>query len=242
MHSEVAFKGLDCEVKTAASAGNVALTISGTARKFMGEDRDVFIQGQLPETHITEIRNSFWDSFPDGLLYADMDGAVSSDFRVTYKKDGINFKGDLRLKDFSIEGENSEYFVGPVNGVIPFAYGAFKEKGVPIQLPAFERSEFNMVSRYYADEYRADGYNKIIIGSLQYGFRLLDDITVWIKQDKGVLNVGRFSANIFGGRLNGSAVVDISDGFHYRAGMILQGLISNRLKDTSAARSTASEW
>jgi hypothetical protein len=42
MHSEVAFKGVDCEIKAAASAGNVSATVSGTARKFMGEDRRVF--------------------------------------------------------------------------------------------------------------------------------------------------------------------------------------------------------
>jgi hypothetical protein len=160
-----------------------------------------------------------------------MDGAVSSDFSVIYKKGGITFGGNLRLKDFSIEGENSEYSAGPVNGVIPFAYGTFEGKGSPITLPLFERSEFDTVSRYYADEYRANGYNKITIGSLQYGFRLLDDITVWIKQDKGILNVGRFSANIFGGRLHGSAVLDISDGVQYRAGMILEGLSLKKLCD-----------
>jgi hypothetical protein len=231
VHSEAAFKGADCEIKAAASAGNVAATISGTARKFMGEDREIIIQGQLPETQASEIRNSFWDSFPDALLYVGLEGAVASDFNVTYRKGGMTLEGNLRMGNFSIEGENSEYSMGPVNGMIPFAYGTFGEKGVPIQLPAFEPSEFERVSRYYADEYREDGYHKITIGSLQYGFRMLDNITVWIKQDKGVLNVGRFSANIFGGRLNGSAAVETADGLHYRAGMILEGASLKKLCD-----------
>ncbi|MDH4232738.1 MAG: AsmA family protein [Nitrospirota bacterium] len=231
VQSEVKFKGPDCEIKAAASAGNVAASISGTARKFMGEEREVFLQGQLPEIHAAEIRNSFWDSFPDALLYAGMEGAVAADLRVVYKKEVFTLGGELRLKDFSIEGENGEYSAGPVNGVIPFAYGTLEDKGSPIKLPSFERSEFDTVSGYYAGEFPADGYNKITIGSVHYGFRLLDDITVWIKQDKGVLNVGRFSANIFGGRLNGSASVDIADGLRYRAGMILEGVSLTSLCD-----------
>ena len=38
------------------------------------------------------------------------------------------------------------------------------------------------------------------------------------------MNIGRFSGSIFGGRLNGAAVADLSEGLHYRAGIHLEGL------------------
>ncbi|MFZ2196455.1 MAG: hypothetical protein WAV13_01890, partial [Thermodesulfovibrionales bacterium] len=231
MRTDVTLNGKDCEFKTAASAGALSIMISGSAKGFLGEGRSVHIQGHLNETPVNEIRNTFWDMFPDSLLYAGMDGSVSSDINLDYRKEGAAFGGDLRLKDFALKGENNEYSVGPVNGVLPFAYGRLADRGKTVALPSFERSEFAVISRHYADEQPGVDYNRITIGSLQYGFRLLEDITVWIKQDGSILNVGRFSANIFGGRLNGSAVIDLSDGLHYRAGMVLQGLSLTKLCD-----------
>jgi hypothetical protein len=231
IQSAIAFQGRDCAFTAAASAGSVAATVSGTAKEFLGEERSVSIHGQLKETPATEIRNSFWDMFPDSLLYAGVGGSVSSDINIDYRKEEVAFGGDLRLKDFVFKGENNEYSVGPVNGVIPFAYGKFADKNKTVSLPSFERSEFAGLSRQYADEQPGVDYNRITVGSLQYGFRLLEDVNVWIKKDGSILNVGRFSANIFGGRLNGSAVIDLSDGFHYRAGMVLQGLSLTKLCD-----------
>ena len=231
IQSAISLQGSDCAFNAAASAGNVAVTVSGTAKEFLGEERSVSIHGHLKETPATEIRNSFWDTFPDSLLYAGMDGSLSSDFNADYRKDGVTFNGELRLKDFLLEGENGEYSVGPVNGVVPFAYGKFDDGKKPIALPSFERSEFSGINRYYAEAYPGVDYNRITIGSVQYGFRLLKDLNIWLKQDGGILNVGRFSANIFGGSLNGSAVIDLTDGFHYRAGMILKGLSLTRLCD-----------
>lgn len=231
IQSDIALQGRDCEFKVTASAGNVTTTVSAAVQGFLGDERSVRMHGHLKGTPVTEIRNSFWDIFPDALLYAGMDGSVSSDMRLNYNRNGVSVSGDLMLKDFNLDGENGEYSAGPVNGVIPFAYGAFENRGKPLELPSFERSEFDRVSRFYADAYRSDDYDNITIGSLQYGFRLIEDVNVWMKQDGGILNVGRFSANIFGGRMNGSAVVDISDGFHYRAGMLLEGLSLTKLCD-----------
>jgi hypothetical protein len=231
MRTDVTLNGKDCEFKTAASAGALSTMISGSAKGFLSEGRSVHMQGHLNETPVNEIRNTFWDMFPDSLLYAGMDGSVSSDINLDYGKEGVAFGGDLRLKDFVLKGENNEYSVGPVNGVVPFAYGKFGDTGKTVALPSFERSEFAVISRRYADEQPGVDYNRITIGSLQYGFRLLEDITVWIKQDGSILNVGRFSANIFGGRLNGSAVIDLSDGLNYRAGVVLQGLSLTKLCD-----------
>ncbi len=222
LQSNIALQGRDCDFKVTASAGNVITRASGNAKAFMDKERSIHMHGHVPETQITEIRNSFWDIFPDSLLYAGMEGFVSSDIRLTYNGNKVSVSGDLRLKDFLLEGENSEYSVGPVNGAVPFAYGGLEDAGEMITLPSFERSKFDSISRHYTEEFTGDDYNKITVGSLQYGFRLLTDLEVRIKQDNSILNIGRFSANIFGGRLNGSAVIDFSDGFHYRAGMILE--------------------
>ena len=231
IQSDIALQGKDCAFTVTASAGTVATTASGTANDFLSRNRSVRIKAQVKEAPVSEIRNSFWDVFPDSLLYAGMDGSVASDIRLDYENNKVAFTGELKLKNIRIEGENGEYAAGPVNGVLPFAYGTFDGRGKTITLPSFEQSEFDTVSKYYADEYSGGDDNRITIGSLQYGFRLLEDLNVWLKQDRGVLNVGRFSANIFGGRLNGSALIDFSDGLHYRGGMILEGMSLTQLCD-----------
>jgi hypothetical protein len=142
------------------------------------------------------------------------------------------------VQGFSLKGENGEYAIGPVNGVIPIVYGKTaippasglspeqKEPGEKkeMQLPSFAQAEFSNLSSTYSGEFAGEGFRKITIGSVSYGFRFLDDIRVWIKQDGSILNIGRFNGSIFGGRLNGAATVDLSDGLHYRAGIHLEGL------------------
>jgi hypothetical protein len=231
IQTKIALQGKDCAFTSAASAGKVGVTAEGTVKALLGKDRSVSILGHLKETPLMEIRNSFWDVFPDSLLYAGMGGSVSSDLRADNEKDKIVLRGDLRLKDLVLEGENNEYSVGPVNGVLPFVYSAPDEMNKPITLPTFERSEFESIGRHYADTSPTVDYHRITIGSLQYGFRLLKDLDIWIKQDGSSVNVERFSANIFGGRLNGSAVIDLNNGVHYRAGMILKGLSMTELCD-----------
>ena len=93
-----------------------------------------------------------------------------------------------------------------------------------MRLPALERSEFGAMSKMYSREFAGEGYRKITIGSVSYGFRFVEDIRIWMKQDGDFLNIGRFSGSIFGGRLNGSAIADLSEGLHYRAGIHLEGL------------------
>jgi hypothetical protein len=43
------------------------------------------------------------------------------------------------------------------------------------------------------------------------------------------LNIERISANIFGGKLYGSAVIDLSSEFQYRAGLLVKGLSLTKL-------------
>ncbi|MDA8240382.1 MAG: hypothetical protein M0Z67_08435 [Nitrospiraceae bacterium] len=230
LRSEVEFQGDTCSFTADASAGKVEAAFTGTARDFLGEGRSVLLQGHLAETPATEIRNTFWDIFPDALLYSGMDGSLSSDLRVDYQKGGIVVDGDLRLREFMLTGENDEYSIGPITGTVPIVYGHTGE-GMPPGMPSFERADFDKLKKSYAAEFTADGYRRISVGSFRYGFRLLRDITVWVKPEKGGLKIGRFSANIFGGRLSGSAVVDLADRLRYRVGFVLDGLSLTRLCD-----------
>jgi hypothetical protein len=223
-------KGKNCDFQAAVSAGAVAAAVSGTARNVLGEEREVRLLAKVKETLLTEIRNSFWDIFPDSLLYAAMAGSVSSEIRLGYQKGKTSLEGNMGFTDVLLEGENGAYALGPVNGIVPFSYGLF-EGGKSMALPSFERSDFDNIRRYYAAPPPGGDYNRITIGSFQYGFRLLKDLTVWMKRDGGILNVARISANIFGGKVNGSGVFDLTNGFHYHAGLILEGLSLTTLCD-----------
>jgi hypothetical protein len=231
LRSEIAFRGKDCTFSADAAVGKTTATFSGEARQFLGDSRSVHLRADLAETPVTEIRNSFWDAFPDSLLYAGVEGSLSSDLAVDYGKGGAVIQGDLRLKEFTLTGENGEYSVGPVNGVVPISYGRTGGDATSLEMTPFERSGFDRLKKRYAGEFRGEGYRRITVGSFRYGFRLLDNITLWMKPEKGVLEIGRFSANIFGGRLNGSAEVDLTGGFHYRAGGVLEGMSLTRLCD-----------
>jgi hypothetical protein len=229
LNSEIKFEGNDFEFKAAAGTGNIFTSISGIVKRFEKKDRSVKIKANLPEVKVTDIRDSFWDIFPDGLLYAGLDGSISSDVSLDYSDSGLTVNGELMLKDILLEGENREYSVGPINGVVPIAYAKTASKQKTIKMPSFERSEFDNLYKSYSQETIVDNYNLLTIGSLSYGLRFLENINVWIKQNGSVLNIGRFNGNIFGGRLNGSAIIDISNGLNYRVGILLKGLSLTKL-------------
>ena len=222
--SKIQFAGDDLEFKADAIAGNISTHISGEVKKFKKEDRSMNIRADLPEVKVTDIRDAFWDIFPDSLLYAGFYGYISSDVLIDYSKSGLKLNGNVKMRDFILKGENNEYSVGPVNGVIPIAYAKPENGQKPVTIPSFERSEFDTLSAYYSQSTLEKGFSRITIGSFRYGFRLMKDIEIWIKQKGTVLNIERFSGTIFGGRFHGSAVVDMSNGFRYRAGVLLKGL------------------
>ena len=70
------------------------------------------------------------------------------------------------------------------------------------------------------------------IGSLAYGFPLLEGIDLRMKQEGSALEIERLSANIFGGKLDGSALIDLSDGVRYRGGFLIKGLSLKSLCDS----------
>src|SRR5208337_1711191 len=165
------------------------------------------------------LRDAFWDIFPDSLLYAGLNGAVSSEISIRYDKAGADAVGTVVFKDLSLTGENGEFEIGPVNGTLPLAYGG---EGHETRMPLFKRSEFDALSREYSRQFTGEGYNRITIGSAGYGFRLLDNITLWVKREGTTLDIGRFSANIFGGTLSGSAFAEPGSNMSYRMGFLVK--------------------
>lgn len=224
LRAELEFKGKDLSFKAAVAAGSILPKFSGTVKDFSEKERGLKIKGTLPEVSLTEVRNSFWDVFPDSLLYAGLDGSVSSEVSIDYGKDGLSILGGVQLKDCILKGEFGEYSIGPINGEIPVAYGRAGNGGEAVSLPSFEKSQFDSLTKYYAKEEGGKDFKKITIGSLDYGFPLLNDITLLVKQRGSVLNIERFGANIFGGRFEGSGLLDLAKGLDYRAGFIIQGL------------------
>jgi hypothetical protein len=185
-----------------------------------------------PEIRLTDIRDAFWDVFPDSMLYAGLDGSVASDILVQYGPDTLKVSGNVICKALVLQGENGEYTIGPVNGTLPIAYSKSGEKKKVLDLPSFERPEFDNLRKYYSQIMPGKDFTRITIGSVNYGFKFLENVDIWIKQEGGLLNIGHFSGNIFGGKLNGSAVVDMSEGLNYRAGILLEELSLTKLCDS----------
>lgn len=228
-NSEITFKGNNAEFKADAGAGNISTSFSGVAERFIKKDRSLRIKAHLPEVRAADIRDSLWDLVPDSFLYTRLEGTLSSDVFIDYGNNKLKINGELMLKDFTLKGENNEYSVGPVNGVVPILYSEGEDKQKPPQIPFFEYSEFDNLYNYYSQKKLEDGLNKVTIGSLSYGFRFLEDITIWTRQNSNVLNIEYFSGNISEGRFYGSALVDISHGFNYRADILLKGMRLTRL-------------
>jgi hypothetical protein len=227
MRTDVTCTGKECEFTTDMAAGHVETKSVGVIRGLAEKDRELTLRVTLPETKITDIRNSMWDVFPDGLLYARLDGTLSSEVVVNYRESGIKVSGDLRLKEVILEGENGEYSAGPIDGTVPIRYQNTVHDAV--EIPSFERSEFANLARYYSQEKVSRTSHGITIGSLRYGFPLLDTIDIRIDPQGNILKIDRISANIFGGRMYGSALVDISGGVSYRAGILLEQVSLTKL-------------
>ena len=228
-HAEIELMGKDLAFKSEAVAGALSTRLSGRVEGFLEKDRHLQVKGTLSEIKVSDIRNSFWDIFPDSLLYMGLQGSISSNISVDYSKDGLDIKGNLLLKDLILEGENGEYSVGPINGSLPIGYSKGRGDQEVMRMPSFEKSQFDRLMNDYLREPAGEGFQKVTIGSLRYGFELFDHINLWVKQKGNHLNIERFSANMSGGKINGSAVVNLSNGFQYRAGLLIKGLSLTKL-------------
>lgn len=224
LYSEFTFRGEDVSFKADTCSGKIVARISGTVRRFFEQDRSMEIKAYLPKIKVTDIRDSFWEIFPDSFLYAGLYGYVSSDFSVDYRSNVLEITGDLEVQDFILQGENGEYSIGPLNGTIPILYNNSADKKTKAQLPSFNRSKFEDLNTYFSQELTGSNYKRVTIDSLSYGFELLKDVKIWISKDINTLNIKRFHGNIFGGRLSGSALVNFSDGLQYSVGILIKGL------------------
>ena len=229
LSSRVKFDGRNIDFKADMHAGKISLTTTGTAKDIMDKKRSMKISLKLPEVKLTDIRETFWDISPDSLLYAGLEGTLSSQLSMDYRENNMKVHGEMVMKDIVLQGENGEYSLGPVNGTLPVAYGKPAEKIQSRQFPAFERSQFNNLRTVYSQGLDENAYSKITIGSLSYGFQLFSGINIWLRQEGTVLNIARFNGNIFGGRMNGSSYIDMGDGVKYRAGFILENMSLTKL-------------
>ena len=229
LKAEIEFRGKDIDIKADANAGKISANISGTIKDFAQKNRLGEMKITLPEIKATSIRETFWDIFPDSLLYAGMDGSLASDISVRYDDSAFEVKGKLLLNDLILEGENGEYSVGPVSGVLPVVYTQKGDKRDQPELPSFERDEFESFRTYYTQKTMDNSYSLISLGTVSYGFELLDNVNLWVKPEGKFMHISHFSGNIFGGKLHGSAIVDLADGFHYKAGFLFEGLSLTQL-------------
>jgi hypothetical protein len=228
LDSGILFRDRDLQINANSNAGSVSLKVAGEIKGFLQTGRSIKTKIIMPEVKITDIRDTLWDIFPDNLLYAGLDGSISSDILFNYDNSNAKINGDLILKNVTLKGENNEYSVGPINGVLPLAYDEQSEQKT-IKIPSFEHSEFDNLNKYYSQKTSDSGFSRVTIGSFHYGFEFLENIVIWLNQKGRVLNINHFSGNIFGGMLNGSAMIDISNGLHYRAGVILKRLSLTKL-------------
>ncbi len=227
--SEIEVKGKDIHFTTQANIGKVSATISGIVGELLKRDRVIAVNLTLPKIKISDIRDVFWDIFPDNLLYVDLKGLLSSDVKILY--DGnISIQGNILLKDCIVVGENNEYSVGPINGTIPIAYGK-KFLSEAIKTPSFEPSAFDEIKKYYSEGIAIKDCNLVKIDSFSYGFRLLEDINIWLKDSGNILNIPYFNGNIFGGKIEGSATIDFTEKLQFKTGFIMSGLSLKKLCD-----------
>jgi hypothetical protein len=232
LNARVRSDAKDMNFDSDMQAGKISVKATGTAKDILDGKRSIKVSVKIPDVQLTSIRETFWDIVPDRLLYAGLDGSLSCRLSMDYRENDRKVSGDVVMKNIVLQGENGEYSVGPINGTLPLAYSSpVTKESRARKFPMFERSQFNKLRTIYSQGLNEGAYSKITIGSLGYGFRLFSGINLWLRQEGTVLNIERFNGNIFGGRMNGSGYIDMSDGIQYRAGFILEDLSLTNLCD-----------
>lgn len=245
--ADIAFRGKDLDIRGGAGFGKISLNVSGSVQDFGQMHRAGKVKISMPQISVADMRESLWEVFPDSLLYAGIEGDLISDIVVHFDDSSIRVDGNVVLNDIILRGENGEYEVGPVKGIMPVAYqkridrmdatrGHDTSEGSgdiqdSVPLPSFDRNEFRDLSAYYAEKTVDDTFNLISVGRVTYGFEILDDVKIWIRPEGKSLHFGRFSGNIFGGRLNGSATIELAQPVQYRAGFLIEGVSLTQLCD-----------
>jgi len=228
--ADMTFKGKDMVFTAEAMADGISAKISGSAERFLDRDRSMSIRLSMPEVKPGDIRTVFWDIMPDSLLYAGMDGSMALDLLVSYGRSGMTADGKLQIRGLMLSGENNEYSVGPVNGMLPLHYSSDGSGDVSHAIPVFEKDGYEELKKTFYGPEKYYG-SEISIGSVRYGFRFMDNISLRVVQKGRALNINHISANMFGGRLYGAAVVEYAQGLAYRAGMLADGISLTSLCD-----------
>jgi len=221
--SSITFKKENVSMTTDVRVGKVNVKADASMKNIMKPERAFSVRLNLPQLDAAEIRNAFWDIFPDQFLYAGLQGMLSSDIDVEYEVNALRIAGKVSLREFVLEGENSEYSIGPVNGEIPVLYSKPAQKASG-SIPVFDRSKFGSLYKDFSGYFPENGYSKLTIGSVDYGFRMIEDVNIWMKKHGSALKIEKFDGNIFGGKLLGAALIDFSESIQYRAGFLLKGL------------------
>jgi len=229
VNAAATFKERDLDILAEVKAGKISLKASGTVGNFFEKERTVSFHAALPEMQAADLREVFWNVFPDSLLYAGLQGSLSSDLSLTYKDSHMLAEGGITIKDFTFTEENNRYSFGPVNGVVPVRYEIPAESKPLPTIPVFDASGFDKLKKYYSGKSEEAGSSRVSIGTLRYGFDVLEGLELFMRQGGNTLNVERFDANIFGGTLRGSAVLDLSARISYEAGFILEGMSLTKL-------------
>jgi len=211
----------------------LSLKVSGTAKDMASPDRFINFKSEIPDVKAIDIRDALWNVFPDNLLYADMEGAISSELSFAYSEGTLNISGRLKAHELTVSGENGEFTVGPVNGVLPINYRLNKrmkslnknlKSNIFSEVPVFEKDNFSNLKNFFKNHEICKNCNRITIGNISYGMPLLKNVNIFLKQDNGIYNIPLLDADISGGKLKGTASVNISDGIDYTAGFIIERL------------------
>jgi hypothetical protein len=232
LKADILATGEDIQFKIEPSAGVLSPQLSGTVKDVFSEGRSYHVNILIPKTGINEIRNSFWDIVPDRMLYAGLKGTIEADLNLFRDKRDISVNGNLAVKDLVFEEEFGKYAIGPINGSIPVSYNKDTAKKKRFEFPNFDRTVFGERLTQHSGITDLRDHRRITIDSFRYGFRLIEDIVLWVRQDGALLNIASLSGNIFRGTLSGSSIIDISDRPRYHVGLVLKGLSLTDLCDS----------
>jgi hypothetical protein len=224
-------RGKDLTIEAETRIGDVSARLSGTVTGFLEKGRRARVKISLPETGVAKIRETFWDIFPDSLLYTGLEGSFSAALSMDYGDSDWSLDGLVDINQCTLRGENGEYVIGPIQGTLPVRYSKKSRGEQPLSLPPFEKSRFDSLFKTYSEEAPGAGSHTITVGGLQYGFPLLENIRLHIGARGHLLNEIRFNANIFGGSLRGALVLDLSQELSYRGGLLIKGMSLTALCD-----------
>jgi len=173
----------------------------------------------LPYIFARELRGVLGDFSPVSLSNEELNGLVSVKAYIRYIRGYFNIDALVYLKDFEMKGEQSQYYIGPANGTIPFSYkkteGKYMNDSVFFSLNSLLSGEVrDLQKKVYS----------LSVKNILYGFKILEDINILTELEKGALKIKSFDGRIFGGLLHGSGYLNISERLVYGLAFSIDGL------------------